>query len=110
MIMVSARPGDEVMESVSRQLKEHGVTNGAIVSLIGAVDACGISNMLRSDASRDIITEYTQPLELTGTGEVKDSVLHLHVVLGREGDAAIAGHLHWAHVRTFFVNAYVLPL
>jgi uncharacterized protein len=110
MLMISVQSGDEVMESVSRQLKERGVTNGAIVSLIGAVDACGISNMHKSDANRDILTEYTQPLELTGTGEVKDGVPHLHVVLGREGDVPIAGHLHWAHVRTFFVNAYVIPL
>ena len=56
------------------------------------------------------MTEYRQPFELSGTGEVKDGVLHLHVVLGREGDAALTGHLHWAQVDTFFVNAYVIQL
>lgn len=110
MLFISAQPGDEVMESLSRQLKAHGVTNGVIVSLIGAVDACGISNMPKDDSGRDIVTEYQKPFELSGTGEVRDGMLHLHVVLGQEGDAALAGHLHWAHVRTFFVNAYVLPL
>jgi uncharacterized protein len=110
VLFISAQPGDEVMESLSRQLKTHGITNGAIVSLIGAVDACGISNMPKGNANQDILTEYHQPFELSGTGEVKDGVLHLHVVLGREGDVALAGHLHWAQVRTFFVNAYVMPL
>lgn len=110
MLLVSAQPGEEVMESLGRQLKEHGVTNGAVVSLIGAIDAAGISNMPASDASKDILNEYHQPFELSGTGEIKDGVLHLHVVLGREGDVALAGHLHWARVETFFVNAYVLPL
>lgn len=76
------------MESISRQLKEAGVTNGAVVSLIGAVDACGISNMAEADVKNDILTEYRQPFELSGTGEIKDGVLHLHVVLGREGDVA----------------------
>ncbi len=110
MLLVSARPGDEVMESLSRQLKERGITNGAVVSLIGAIDACGISNMPTDDPTQDILTEYYQPFELSGTGEVNDGVLHLHVVLGRETDTALAGHLHWAHVKTFFVNAYILPL
>jgi predicted DNA-binding protein with PD1-like motif len=110
MLLVSAQPGDEVMESLSRQLKQQGIANGAVVSLIGAVDACCISNMPKGDASQDILTEYDQPFELAGTGELKDGVLHLHVILGREGDVALAGHLHWARVNTFFVNAYVLPL
>ena len=98
------------MESLGRQLKEHGVVNGAVVSLIGAVDAVGVSNMPAGDASQDIVSEYRQPFELSGTGEVRDGVLHLHVVLGREGDTALAGHLCWARVETFFVNAYVEPL
>lgn len=110
MLLVSAQPGDEVMESLSAQLKQHGVTNGAIVSLIGAIDTCCISNMPADDASQDILTEYHQPFELSGTGEVKDGTLHLHVVLGRQGDVALTGHLHWARVQTFFVNAYIMPL
>jgi predicted DNA-binding protein with PD1-like motif len=110
VLIVSAQPGEEVMESLGRQLKEHGITNGAVVSLVGAVDAAGISNMPAQDASQDILSEYHQPFELSGTGEIKDGVLHLHVVLGREGDVALAGHLHWARVETFFVNAYVLSL
>jgi predicted DNA-binding protein with PD1-like motif len=110
VLLISAQPGDEVMDSLSRQLKDAGITDGAIVSLIGAVDACGISNMASTDVKTDIVSEYHQPFELSGTGEVKDGLLHLHVVLGKEGDAALAGHLHWARVDTYFVNAYVLPL
>lgn len=110
MLLVSAKPGEEVIDSLTRQLKQHDVTNGAVVSLIGAVDACAISNMPADDAGRDIVTAYQQPCELSGTGEIRDGALHLHVVLGREGDTAIAGHLHWAQVKTFFVNAYVIPM
>lgn len=62
------------------------------------------------DASKDIVTEYRQPFELNGTGEIVDGILHLHCTLGREGDHALAGHLQWAHVDSFFVHAYVLPL
>ena len=110
MQVFTVSPGDEVMDSLTRQLAANGITDGAVVSLIGAVDAATISNMPADDASKDIITEYAQPFELNGTGEIKNGSLHLHVTLGREGDAALAGHLHRATVATFFVNAYVIAL
>lgn len=109
MLLISVQPGEEVMESITRQLADRGVVDGAVASLIGAVDACGISNMARNDFSNDIVTELKQPLEFSGTGEVKDGVLHIHCVVSGEGNAALGGHLHWARVENFFVNAYVLP-
>jgi predicted DNA-binding protein with PD1-like motif len=110
MKLLVVKPGEEVIETVQRRAAEAGITNGAVVSLIGAVDACAISNMSARDAMSDIVTEYRQPLELAGTGEITEGKVHLHVCLGREGDVALAGHLHWAKVETFFVHAYVLPL
>ena len=109
MVLV-VEPGNEVMRTLARLAEEQGLRDAAIVSLIGAVDACAISNMPASDARCDIITEYAQPCELSGTGEITDGAIHIHVVLGREGDVAVSGHLHWAKVETFFVHAYVLPV
>lgn len=110
MLLISVQPGEEVMESMTRQLREHGVEKGAVVSLIGAVDACCISTMPKHDATKDILTEYEEPFELSGTGEIKNGVPHLHCVLAKEGDVALAGHLHWARVKNFFVNAYVMEM
>ena len=110
MLLLSVASGEEVMATLQRQVTERGIENGAVVSLIGAVESAAVSTMAKDDASNDIITEYHQPLELSGTGEIKDGKLHVHVVLGAEGNATISGHLHWATVKTFFVNAYVLPL
>lgn len=110
MILFAVKPGEEVIETVTRRAAEKGIANGAIVSLIGAVDTCAISNMPAHDARSDIVTEYRQPCELSGTGEIVDGTVHIHVTLGREGDTALAGHLHWAKVETFFVHAYVLRL
>ena len=110
MKLLAVKPGEEVVEAIQRRAAEVGITNGAVVSLIGAVDACAISNMPAHDARSDIITEYHQPFELSGTGEIKDGQVHIHVCLGREGDTALTGHLHWARVETFFVHAYVLAL
>jgi uncharacterized protein len=108
--VISVRPGEEVMETVTRQLKELDISTGAIVSVIGAIDHCCISNMPKEDAKSDIMTEYEQPFELSGTGEVENGKPHIHCVLGTEGDRTLSGHLHWARVRTWFVNVYVMPL
>jgi predicted DNA-binding protein with PD1-like motif len=100
--------GEEVLETVTRKAKALGIENGAVVSLIGAVASAAISNMAADDDQNDIVTEYAQPMELSGTGEITDGTVHLHVVLGAEGDQALAGHLHRAVVETFFVRAYVI--
>ncbi|SCL23925.1 PPC domain-containing DNA-binding protein [Micromonospora inyonensis] len=110
MKLLRVKPGEEVIETLTRRAAEEGITNGAIVSLIGAVDECAISNMLAGDAGTDIVNEYRQPLELSGTGEIRDGKVHVHVVLGQEGDKALAGHLHRARVETFFVHAYTIAL
>ncbi|MEU5594783.1 hypothetical protein [Streptomyces sp. NPDC020298] len=47
--------------------------------------------MPEGDALKDIITKYDLPGELTGAGEIRNGFVHLHVVLGVDGDRAIAG-------------------
>ena len=110
MILVSVQPGQEVIATLTAELDRLGVRSGAVVSLIGAVGACSISTMAADDYTKDVVTEYAAPMELSGTGEVKDGAVHLHVVLGLAGDETRSGHLHAATVDHFFVNAYVLPL
>ena len=110
MKVFEVAPGEEVIATLTRQASQAGVVNGAIVSLLGAVDACAISNMPAHDATQDIISEYHEPFELSGTGDIRDGKVHIHVTLSREGDDALGGHLHWAQVKTFFVRAYVLAV
>ena len=110
MNIFEVKSGEEVIKTISRLAAQAGVSDGAIVSLIGAVDACAISNMPANDATQDIVTEYKQPFELTGSGDIRAGKVHIHVSLSREGDSVIGGHLHWARVETFFVRAYVMPM
>jgi predicted DNA-binding protein with PD1-like motif len=109
MLSISVGPGEELMEGIARRLADREVSDGAIVSLVGAIDSCCISNMPKGDAKRDILSHYDQPLELSGTGDVKDGKPHIHCVLSAEGDGVIGGHLHWARIENWFVNAYVVP-
>jgi predicted DNA-binding protein with PD1-like motif len=109
LFTVSVAKGQEVIETVTREAQNRGVRNAAIVSLIGAVEECCVSVMPKGDPLDDVLTTYEQPFELTGTGEITDGKVHIHVVMGGE-DGVVAGHLHWARVDHWFVRAYVVPV
>lgn len=108
MIVIEVRNA-ELMETVTEEAKRLDIDNGAIVSLIGAVDSFTISTMPKHDATKDVLTNYTLPAEMTGTGEITDGTVHIHAVMAIEGDQAVAGHLHRADIGTFFARAYVIP-
>ncbi len=109
MIVIDVRNA-ELLETITKQANEQGITNAAIVSLIGGVDSFTVSTMPADDATKDIVTIYDVPGELHGSGEIKDGVVHVHATMGVEGDKAIVGHLHAAHIGTWFARAYLLPL
>ena len=108
MIKISVEPGEEIISKVSKIIEEKNIKEGSLVSIIGAVDECCISTMSKEDAKKDILSEYHEPLELSGTGEIHEGVPHIHVVLGRERNKAIFGHLRWGRVKSWFVHVYVL--
>lgn len=107
--LIEVRHG-ELMEELGAACAELGIREAAVVSLIGAVDAFTVSTMPAGDATKDIVTDYDLPAEMTGTGEITGGVPHLHVVMAVEGDRAVTGHLHRAHIVTWFARAYVQPL
>jgi dihydrofolate reductase len=106
--LIKVGSGQEVLATIGRAAAELGVTDGSI-TLVGAVHEARVSVMRKSDALDDLVRDYAQPFELTGTGEIADGVVHLHATLAGE-DLVVAGHLHAATVREFFVHAYVTPL
>jgi predicted DNA-binding protein with PD1-like motif len=98
----------ELMETVANEAKRLNIANGAIASLIGAVDSFTISTMPKHDATKDVVTDYALPAEMTGTGEITNGTVHIHAVMAIEGDQAVAGHLHRAEIGTFFARAYII--
>jgi predicted DNA-binding protein with PD1-like motif len=99
----------ELVEGLTKQVASAGITNGAIVSLIGAVNSFTLSTMPADDATSDVITDYSQPAEMSGTGEIIDGVVHIHATMAVAGDKGLSGHLHRALVDTWFARAYVMP-
>jgi predicted DNA-binding protein with PD1-like motif len=100
--------GEEVMDKLRELVELSRVTHGSM-TLIGAVHECTVSVMRKDDALNDLLRSYDQPFELTGTGEVVNGDVHVHVTLGGE-DVVVSGHLHRAMVRDFFVRAYLTDL
>ena len=107
MITIEVTNG-ELMATLTEQAAKHGISNGVIVSLIGAVNSFTVSTMPADGATKDILTEYSLPAEMSGTGEIVDGKVHVHAVMAVEADRAISGHLHRASVGTWFAHACAL--
>lgn len=99
----------ELLETIAQRAKELDIVNASIVSLIGAVDTFTISTMPAHDATADVVTDYTLPAEMHGTGEITNGTVHIHATMAVEGDRGVAGHVHRAHIGTWFARAYVMP-
>ena len=99
----------ELIESITQQAAERGITDAAIVALIGAADSFTVSTNPASDTTSHTITSYPLPAEMTATGEIIEGKPHIHAVMAVQGDRAVAGHLIQAHFGTSFAHAYVIP-
>jgi predicted DNA-binding protein with PD1-like motif len=99
----------ELMESITKQAAEQGITYAAIVALIGAVDSFTVSTTPAADPTAHTYSHYPLPAEMTATGEIVDGKPHIHAVMAVQGDRAIAGHLHEAQLDTSFARAYLIP-
>ena len=93
------------MESITKQAAERGITYGAIVALIGAIDSFTVS----TTPAAYTYSSYPLPAEMTATGEIVDGKPHIHAVMAVQGDRTIGGHLHKAQLGTSFARAYVIP-
>ena len=101
---------DELVESLTRQAQDLGITNAAIVSLIGAVDSFTVSTMPTDNAKEDTASTYSLPAEVHGSGEITDGVVHVHATMAIQGGLSLAGHIEHAQVNTWFVHAYVISV
>ena len=89
MLVIEVRDG-ELLEEIELGAKDMGITDAAIVTLIGAADSFTLSTMPATDATKDVLTDYDVPAEMTATGELVDGKPHIHAVMAIEGDRAVS--------------------
>lgn len=109
VIVLEVRDG-ELLAELTRLAAEAGIRDGAIVSLIGAVDSFIISTMSGEPGEPDIPLDWSGPGEMTGTGEIVNGTVHIHAVMALPYRGPAAGHLRSARISTWFAHAYVIPL
>lgn len=109
MVIFEVESG-EMIESIEAQAKSAGLTQAAIVSLIGGVDSFTVSTMPVSDPTKDTVSDYNMPGEMHGSGEIVDGKAHIHATFAVQGDRAVSGHVHGAVIGTWFARAYVMPV
>jgi hypothetical protein len=104
-LLVRVEPGEEVLTTI-REAADGRVLSPRALILIGAVDEVTLSVMKKTDASEDLIRQYCEPMEMHGTGEIREGDVHVHATFAGE-DQVVMGHVHSAKVHANFVDVYL---
>ncbi len=95
------RPGAELMAEIARYCREHGITSGVIIGLIGSVQNAKLNFLIELPGKYQTET-YFGPLEIAGgQGSValkgEEIIVHIHAQLSGP-TRAYGGHLVEAKV------------
>ena len=101
------KPGQELLDSISRYCQENRVSSGTIIGIIGSVENAKL-NFLKALPGKYDSVDYSGPLEIVcaqGSVAVKDDtlIIHIHIQLSGQ-DICSGGHLAKA---TIFSTAEV---
>jgi predicted DNA-binding protein with PD1-like motif len=101
------KPGQELLDSISRYCQENRVSSGTIIGIIGSVENAKL-NFLKALPGKYDSVDYSGPLEIVcaqGSVAVKDDtlIIHIHIQLSGQ-DICSGGHLAGA---TIFSTAEV---
>lgn len=101
----------EVIDALTHEVARLGISDGVIVSLVGAVDGFAIATrtaMRGTCASFEVVTTYDRPAGMSGTGEIVDGSVRVHAVVVIDGGHCVEGDLRTA-TATLFARAHVVP-
>jgi len=95
------KPGQELLDSISRYCQDNGVLSGVIIGIIGSLENAKL-NFLKSLPGKYDSVDYSGPLEIVcaqGTIALKDDtvIIHIHIQLSEESICS-GGHLARATV------------
>nr|WP_237419097.1 DUF296 domain-containing protein [Kitasatospora sp. SID7827] len=87
----------DAIEALAAIAGERGITDAAVVSLVGAARSFTVSTM-NADRPWEKVHTAGRLAEVAGNGEIRDGVPNIHVTCGLEGGRALSGHLETAEV------------
>lgn len=95
------KPGQELLGSIAHYCREHALTSGVIISIIGSVEKARLNFLIRLPGEYESV-DYPGPLEIVcAQGSVAQQsdrpIIHIHIQLSRQ-DICRGGHLAEATV------------
>lgn len=95
------KPGQELLDGISRYCQENMVSSGTIIGIIGSVENAKL-NFLKALPGKYDSVDYSGPLEIVcaqGSIALKDDtlIIHIHIQLSGQ-DICSGGHLAGATV------------
>lgn len=102
--------GQPLVKTLQENISKVGIESGLVISLVGALKDFKLIT-IKQDSQQTppehFEKSFDRKCEVTGNGVIKDGRVHIHVVCGQEGGAALSGHLVEGTV-TYFVDVGVL--
>ena len=95
------KPGQELLNEITRYCQEHEIHSGVVIGLIGSVESAKL-NFLKALPGQYETEEYAGPLEIVcAQGSValknEDLIVHIHIQLSNQ-ESCWGGHLVEAKV------------
>jgi predicted DNA-binding protein with PD1-like motif len=95
------KPGQELLDSITRYCTESGITSGVLIGIIGSLENARL-NFLKALPGKYEGVDYSGPLEIVcaqGSVAIKDDmpVIHIHIQLSTP-EISCGGHLARATV------------
>ncbi len=109
-IKIRIPEGEELVSGIEKELHEKGIKSATIVSCLGAFRQFQLITIYQNSEKippEHFARKFDRKAELMGNGTVSDGKVHLHVVCGTEGGAALAGHLV-SGIVTYFADVAIL--
>ncbi|UCC60940.1 MAG: DNA-binding protein [Dehalococcoidia bacterium] len=95
------KPAQELLSEITRYCREHGITSGIVVGIIGSVERARLNYLMELPGKYESV-QYSGPLEIVcAQGSValkeEDLIVHIHIQLSTQ-DITPGGHLAEATV------------
>ena len=95
LIAIGLEPGELLLESIQKAIKQYDIQNGVVLSGIGTFKTCRMHYITKTDIPpADAVYTLTKPLELNAiSGIIANGEPHLHIAVSCGENEAYGGHL-----------------
>ncbi len=95
IVVIGIAPGEMLLETIEKAIKEKGIRNGAVVSGIGTLKTCQMHHIEHTHfPPDDRFFTLEMPLELLSvSGLIANGKPHLHIVVSYKDEQTYGGHL-----------------